>query len=88
MLIKTEELREFTTEFIDNVKGTIIDMYFDDLLWNVQYLLIETIGQQKDELVLISRVALGKPDLESKILPLFVSFNTKTEVLTNSDVKD
>ena len=79
MLIKTEELREFTTEFIDNVKGTIIDMYFDDLLWNVQYLLIETIGQQKDELVLISRVALGKPDLESKILPLFVSFNTKTD---------
>jgi len=77
MLIKTEELKEFTTEFIDKVKGTIIDMYFDDMLWNVQYLLIETIGQPKDELVLISRVALGRPDMESRILPLFVSFNSR-----------
>jgi sporulation protein YlmC with PRC-barrel domain len=79
MLIKTEDLKGFNTESIDDIQGEIYDFYFDDLFWNIQYLLIKTGGLLKEKSILMSHVVLGVPDIERQALSVKVSFQTNNK---------
>ncbi len=56
---------------LDGEIGKVKDFYFNDLLWNVRYLVANTGGWLNEQLVLISPAALaGKPDWPSETLPV------------------
>ncbi|MEJ2545772.1 MAG: PRC-barrel domain-containing protein [Calditrichaceae bacterium] len=63
----------------NNIEGTILDMYFDDLFWNIQYIVAETGGFLPEKVIIISHYLLGKPEFNSKTLPLNTSFDTKSD---------
>ena len=50
----------------DGDLGTVDEFYFDDETWTVQYIVVETGNWLSGRRVLISPVAFGKPDPESR----------------------
>jgi uncharacterized protein YrrD len=50
----------------DGDLGTIDEFYFDDETWAVRYIVVETGNWLSGRKVLISPVAFGKPDVESR----------------------
>jgi len=79
MLIKTNNLKAFTAKSKNNIEGTILDMYFDDLFWNIQYIVVETGRFLPDKVIIISHNLLGKPDYNSQLLPINTSFDAKSD---------
>lgn len=79
MLIKSEQVKNFATESTDGIRGLVIDIYFDDLFWNVQYLVIKKAGVPEDMFNLVPHSLLGNPDWEAQILPLHVSLKGHAE---------
>jgi hypothetical protein len=70
MLLKTAKLTEYRIELSSEIRGSIFEMYFDDLFWNIQYLLMTSENMEKDKIAIISHLALGKPDDKSKTIPI------------------
>jgi uncharacterized protein YrrD len=50
----------------DGDLGTVLDFYFDDVTWTIRYMVAETGTRPSGRKVLISLVALGKPDWKSR----------------------
>jgi hypothetical protein len=70
MLLKTAKLKEYIIELSAKIRGTIFEMYFDDLFWNIQYLLMTSENMEKDKIAIFSHIALGRPDDKSKTIPI------------------
>ena len=51
---------------IDGNLGKVHEFYFDDATWTIRYMVVETGNWLSGRKVLISLVALGKPDWESR----------------------
>ncbi len=58
----------FTLEGIDGKAGKIEDVYFDDVYWQVHYLIVQTGGIFEMKKVIIPPHAIDKADWEQKIL--------------------
>jgi hypothetical protein len=56
----------FTIRTLDGDLGKVNEFYFDDATWTVRYMVVETGHWLSGRKVLISSVALGKPDWESR----------------------
>ena len=74
------DLVGYTIHASDGDIGTISEFYFDDLSWNIRYVIVETGGWLLGRKVLISPFALGKPDYESRKIPV----NLTKEQVQNS----
>lgn len=56
---------------LDGEIGKVKDFYFQDIFWNIRYLVADTGSWLNEQLVLISPAALsGKPDWASETLPV------------------
>lgn len=58
----------FTVRAADGDVGVLEQLYFDDLTWRVRYLAVNTKDGHRH--VLVSLVALGKPDWEKRVFPV------------------
>jgi hypothetical protein len=63
--------------------GTVHNFLFDDLRWNIRYLVVETGGWLRSRKVLIDPVALGRPDFAHRSLPVDL---TPAQVRNSPDV--
>jgi len=52
----------------DGDLGKVDEFYFDDETWTIRYMVVETGNWLSDRKVLISPVAFGKPELESRMI--------------------
>ena len=69
-MFRTEELKTYSIALSIEDRGTIYDIYFDDLFWNIKYMLIICENSGDGGAVLISHLAIGIPDRESHSIPL------------------
>jgi hypothetical protein len=56
----------FTIQAVDGELGKVHEFYFDDTTWTIRYMIAETGNWLSGRKVLISSVALGKPDWGSQ----------------------
>lgn len=54
----------------DGEIGKVKEFYFDDRLWTIRYVIVDTGDWLVNRLVMISPVSIGQPDPEEKILPI------------------
>lgn len=73
MLRNTHELSKYTIGATDGTIGHAADFYFDDESWVVRYLVVDTGSWLSGREVLISPIALGRPDTAGKVLPVTIS---------------
>jgi len=83
MLRNLKELHDYTIGAVDGVIGHVRDLYLDDQAWIVRYLVVETGGWLSGRKVLISPMAVGKPDWAGRLLPLSI---TMEQVKNSPDV--
>lgn len=57
----------------DGEIGKVKDFFLNDIFWTIRYLVADTGNWLQERLVLISPVALGKPDWTSKYFPVKMS---------------
>jgi hypothetical protein len=57
----------------DGVQGTVQDFLFDDESWIIHYLVAETASPLGKKKVLILPFALGRPDWETRTLPVLLT---------------
>ncbi len=67
----------------DGAIGHVKDFYFDDETWVIRYLVVDTGNWLLSRKVLISPMALGRPDWAEKILPVSI---TKQQVQDSPDI--
>jgi len=70
----------FSIKATDGDLGKVSEFYYDDATWTIRYMVAETGNWLMGRKVLISLVALGKPDWESKTFPV----NLTCEQVKNS----
>jgi sporulation protein YlmC with PRC-barrel domain len=68
MLVSLQSIIGYPIRAKDGELGTVLDMYFDDLTWTIRYMVVETGNWLSGRKVLISNVAIGKPDWKSRTL--------------------
>jgi hypothetical protein len=68
---KTLERHELLAR--DGAIGHVNDIYFDDRQWNVRYFVVETGSWLLSRKVLISPLAVDRPEWERKVLPVSLS---------------
>ncbi len=83
MLRTLEELHDYTIGASDGDIGHVKDLYLDDEAWVVRYLVVDTGGWLSSRQVLISPIAIGKPNWVNKQLPVLI---TKEQVKNNPDI--
>jgi len=83
MLRTLEELYDYTIGASDGVIGHVKDLFLDDKAWVVRYLVVDTGGWLSSRKVLISPMAIGKPDWAGQLLPVSI---TKEQVKNSPDV--
>jgi hypothetical protein len=62
MLRKLKELTKYNIAASDGALGSVKDFYYDDLEWQVRYLVVDTGNWLPGRLVLVSPVSLGRVD--------------------------
>lgn len=83
MLLGAQGLEGYAVGAIDGVIGHVKDIYFDDHQWAVRYFVVETGGWLSSRKVLISPLAMGKPDWAARVLPVSI---TKEQVKNSPDI--
>ncbi len=83
MLRNTRDLKGYAVGATDGAIGHVDDFYFDDEAWVVRYLVVDTGGWLSGRKVLISPMAIGKPNWTDKVLPVSV---TKEQVRNSPDI--
>jgi uncharacterized protein YrrD len=83
MLHSTNELEGYAVGATDGAIGHVNDFYFDDAAWVVRYLVVETGEWLMKRNVLISPVAIGRPDWAGRVLPVSI---TKEQVKNSPDI--
>src|SRR3989344_4040741 len=76
MLRHTKDLKGFKLDLTDGELGRIEDFYFDDMLWVVRYVVIDTGKWLPKRKVLISPVSLGNVDEDKKKIQVNLSKET------------
>ena len=70
MLRSMKDLKKYAIQATDGVVGNVKDFYFDDRVWVIRYLVVETGSWLASRKVLISPVAVGTPDWSQEVLPV------------------
>jgi hypothetical protein len=83
MLRTVNELDQFVVESADGRIGQVVDFYFDDAFWAVRFLVVRTDDWLAGRKVLISPLAIGRPDASAKTLPAAV---TREQVRMSPDI--
>jgi len=63
----------YTIHATDGILGKVEEFYFDDVSWAIRYMIVKTGGWLNHRSVLISVVALGKPDWMTQTFPVNLS---------------
>jgi hypothetical protein len=83
MLRSMSDLEDYAIQATDGPIGRIRDFYFDDAAWVIRYLVVESGGWLSSRKVLISPIAIGRPNWTDKILPVSI---TKQQVRNSPDI--
>ena len=83
MLRSTNDLKNFVVGATDGEIGQVKDFFFDDERWVVRYLVVETGDWLSSRRVLISPIAISRPEWTEKIMPVSI---TKEQVRNSPDV--
>jgi len=83
MLRNVKDLRGYTILATDGAIGEVDDLYFDDDRWAIRYLVVDTGSWLAARKVLISPVAIGRPDWMAQQLPVSL---TKAQVERSPDI--
>jgi sporulation protein YlmC with PRC-barrel domain len=83
MLRSVQELEGYAIRATDGTIGHVKDIYFDDHNWAVRYFVVETGSWLSSRKVLISPIAIGKPDWTARVLPVSI---TKEQVKNSPDI--
>jgi hypothetical protein len=83
MLRTLKELHDYTIGADDGAIGHVKDLFLDDKAWVVRYLVVDTGGWLFGRKVLISPMAIGKPNWAGRLLPVSI---TKEQVKNSPDV--
>ena len=83
MLRSLQDLQDYAIHATDGNIGHVKDFYFDDEAWVIRYLIVDTGTWLSSRKVLISPVAIGKPDWARKVLPVSI---TKEQVKNSPDI--
>jgi len=83
MLRSIKELLNYTIRAKDGDFGRVSDFYFDDDMWTVRYLVVDTGTWLPGRQLLISRLVLRQPDWEAHVFPVDL---TKEQVESSPDI--
>ena len=83
MLRNIKDLHGYAIRATDGLIGEVDDFYFDDDLWAVRYLIVDTGDWLSGRKVLISPLAVGHPDWLGQLLPVSL---TKAQVEKSPDI--
>ncbi len=83
MLRTTNSLIGHSIHATDGDLGKVTEFFFDDVTWRIRYMVVETGGWLSGRKVLISPIAMKKPDWDSKILPVAL---TREQVRKSPDI--
>ena len=78
-----KDLKNYAIHATDGTIGHVQDFYFDDEAWVIRYLVVDTGTWLSSRKVLISPVAIGRPNWIEKILPVSI---TKEQVKQSPDI--
>jgi hypothetical protein len=73
MLRSMSDLEDYTIRATDGSVGLVKDFYFDDQTWVIRYLAIDTGNWLYSRSVLISPIAIGKPNWAERALPVSIT---------------
>lgn len=85
MLRNVKELIGYRLLAKDDMLGKVKDFLFDDIVWNVRYLVADTGGWMHDRRVLISPASFGVPNWGGKMLPVHL---TKSEIENSPGISE
>ncbi len=83
MLRSMKNMEDYSIGATNGIIGHVQDFYFDDESWVIRYLVVETDEGQPRRRVLISPIAIGRPNWSEKILPVSL---TKEQVKNSPDI--
>ena len=83
MLRSMKDMEDYTIGATDGLIGRVRDYYFDDQAWVIRYLIVESGDGEQQRQVLISPIAIGRPNWSEKILPVAL---TRTQVQKSPDI--
>ncbi len=83
MLRSMKSMEDYAIGAIDGIIGQVKDFYFDDESWVIRYLVVETGEGLPRRKVLISPIAIGRPNWSEKILPVSL---TRSQVINSPDI--
>ncbi len=83
MLRSIKDLHGYTIQATDGEMGEVYEFYFDDELWAVRYVVVETGNWLSGRRVLISPAVLGQPNAEEERLPVSL---TRDQVRNSPEV--
>jgi uncharacterized protein YrrD len=73
MLYRIEHLCGYTLQATDGDIGSVDDLMFDDRLWRIRYVVVDTGGWLSSRRVLISSTVLDRPDRLTLKLPVSIT---------------
>jgi uncharacterized protein YrrD len=73
MLRNAQEIKGFTIQALDGEIGNVHDFFFDDLRWQVRYLVIDTGNWLSGRKVLVIPKVAGQADMAAERLPVSLS---------------
>jgi len=85
MLRNVKELTGYRILSIDDILGKLKDIFFDEIEWNIRYLVADTGKWLKGRRVLISPSSCGTPNWGAKIIPVSL---TKQEIENSPDISE
>ncbi len=83
MLRNLDDLQDYAIRATDGDIGHVKDLYFDDQVWVIRYLVVETGSWLSSRKVLISPIAIGHPVWHERILPVSI---TREQVKNSPDI--
>jgi len=83
MLHSVKDLENSTISATDGQIGHVKDIYFDDEVWTVRYLVVNTGFWLSGRMVLISPISLRKPDWQGQTFPAVI---TKEQVKNSPSI--
>lgn len=83
MLRSIKGLKGYSLLASDGEIGKVNDFFFDDVSWTIRYLVADTGGWLPGRRVLISPVALGRPDWGTQVLPVSL---TRQQIENSPDI--
>jgi hypothetical protein len=78
-----KDMETYSISATNGVIGQVKDFYFDDDAWVIRYLVVETGAWLSSRRVLISPIAIGRPNWSEKSLPVSI---TQEQVKNSPDI--